>query len=128
MFSNLVPGREYDDLAYDAVELRVWLPEACRTALDEVTSVMNVTEAFWLRVVLLMHLYGEHEYRRMLAQRSDFLRHHARCLRKTAATGFRSVLRQGQLIRKIRCQSLPLGLPPTWARIWGPSKCLCPDS
>lgn len=72
MFSNLVPGREYDDLAYDAVELRVWLPEACRIALDEVTNVMNVTEAFWLRVVLLMHLYGEHEYRRMFAQRSDF--------------------------------------------------------
>ena len=72
IFTRLLPGREYGDLAHDDAELRFWLPEVCRTALDEVTNALDVTEAFWLRGVFMMHLYGEHEYRRMFAQKADF--------------------------------------------------------
>lgn len=72
VFTKLLPSREYGDLAHDEAELRFWLPEACRTALDEVTSALDITEAFWLRIVFLMHLYGEHECRRMFAQKTDF--------------------------------------------------------
>jgi len=71
-FTELLSGREYGNLAEDSAELRFWLPETCRVAMDEVTSALDITEAFWLRGVLMMHLYGEHEYRRMFAQKEGF--------------------------------------------------------
>lgn len=71
-FSQLFDRQKLEDLDTDDAELRFWLPEAGRVALDEVTEFLDVTEAFWLRATFLNFLYGEHEYRRMFAQRAEF--------------------------------------------------------
>lgn len=84
-FSMLFDRPEPEGLDTDDAELRFWLPEAGRVALDEVTTFLDVTEAFWLRATFVSFLYGEREYRRMFAQRVGFFGSQRFVSRKSAS-------------------------------------------
>lgn len=86
-FSRLFDRPEPEGLDTDDAEMRFWLPEAGRVALDEVTTFLDVTEAFWLRATFVSFLYGEHEYRRTFAQRVGFFGSQRFVSRKSASHG-----------------------------------------
>ncbi len=46
-------------------QLRFWLPEECKLALDEVLQCNHSTGARYLRELFVVYLYGEHELQRM---------------------------------------------------------------
>ncbi|MGO3740766.1 hypothetical protein [Kerstersia sp.] len=64
-FTQLI---DYGDLTYLHVnddELRFWLPETCKTALDETRKAHEMTMACWLREYFVAYTFGEHELMRM---------------------------------------------------------------
>lgn len=52
------------ELHDDDEELRVWLPELSKQALDETVACIRLTASRYLREVFMIYLYGVHELTR----------------------------------------------------------------
>ena len=64
--SKLYEGdRGIHDLEENSDVLRLWLPEPLKRAMDECTTVMEVTASKYLRELFVIYLYGGHELLRM---------------------------------------------------------------
>ncbi len=62
---QLIDRDHIQELNKDDAELRVWLPEICKQAWDETVAVHLTTGSRYLRELLVVYLYGEHELLRM---------------------------------------------------------------
>lgn len=62
---DIMGDRGLQRLDRNTSELRLWLPEVVKIALDETRRVHGVTTACWMREFFVIHLYGEHELLRM---------------------------------------------------------------
>jgi hypothetical protein len=58
------------DLHDNDAELRLWLPEPLRLALNQTTRELQTTESKYLREFLTVYLYGVHEILRMNANKT----------------------------------------------------------
>jgi hypothetical protein len=67
VFSSIVANRQYMALHVDDAELRVWLPVACKRALDEIGRHYPGRKSALLREYFVAYLYGVHELLRMRA-------------------------------------------------------------
>lgn len=65
--TDLVDDRNLNDLSENSAILRVWLPEAGKTALDEVVKRAGMVAAKYLREFFVVYLYGLHELLKMKA-------------------------------------------------------------
>jgi hypothetical protein len=63
----LVDDRKLKELSENTAVLRVWLPEAGRTALDEITERTGMVAAKYFREFFVIYLYGMHELLKMQA-------------------------------------------------------------
>ena len=62
---QLLERNHIHELDKNDAELRVWLPELCKQALDEITETSSITGSRYLRELFVVYLYGEHELLRM---------------------------------------------------------------
>lgn len=67
IMTEIIADRGVIDLSQNNAELRVWLPEEGRAALDAIVDHLDVVRAKYLREFLVVHLYGLHELLRMQA-------------------------------------------------------------
>ena len=67
--TDLIDDRALKDLSKNSAILRVWLPEAGRTALDEVVKKSGTMSAKYLRKFFVEYLYGIHELVKMQERR-----------------------------------------------------------
>lgn len=67
---GLIPRRDYSSLGRQDTELRLWLPDPAKVALDEVCRRMDTTLTAYLTEFLAMYLYGIHELLRMRDEQS----------------------------------------------------------
>jgi hypothetical protein len=65
IMTALIDDRELKELSENTEVLRVWLPEAGRTALDEITERTGMVAAKYLREFFVIYLYGMHELLKM---------------------------------------------------------------
>ncbi len=63
--SALVLSRDYSGLNKQDDQLRLWLPEAARLGLGEVTKRVGTSITVYLTEYFATHLYGHHELLRM---------------------------------------------------------------
>jgi len=63
--SALGPGRDYSGLNKQDDQLRLWLPEAARLGLGEVTKRASTSVTVYLTEYFSAYLYGYHELLRM---------------------------------------------------------------
>ena len=68
--SRLIPARNYDDLNHQEAQLRVWLPDAAKLALEEVAERAEISMTVYLTEYFATYLYGYHELLRMRETRS----------------------------------------------------------
>lgn len=59
------PGRDYSGLNKQDDQLRLWLPEAARLGLGEVTKRASTSITVYLTEYFAVYLYGHHELLRM---------------------------------------------------------------
>lgn len=67
---QLINRHEILELHENVAELRFWLPELCKQALDETVEYNQTTRARYLRELFVAYLYGEHELLRMRSKKS----------------------------------------------------------
>ncbi len=65
VMSDILGDRNLQDLSQNKAELRVWLPEEIKTALDEVIVQQNEVAAKFVREFFVIYLYDMHELLRM---------------------------------------------------------------
>ncbi|MDP2795234.1 MAG: hypothetical protein Q8O25_14355 [Sulfurisoma sp.] len=65
--SALIPQRDYSDLNGQDSQLRVWLPDPAKRALEEVCEVHKASMTAYLTEYLASYLFGYHEVLRMRA-------------------------------------------------------------
>ena len=65
VMSDILGGRNLQDLSQNEAELRVWLPEEIKKALDEIISDQRMTAAKYIREFFVLYLYGMHELLKM---------------------------------------------------------------
>lgn len=65
-----IPLREYYGLVNANTQLRVWLPEAAKLALDEICEVHEVSMTTYLTEYFASYLFGYHELLRMRKEKS----------------------------------------------------------
>lgn len=68
--SRLIPSRDYSGLNQADSQLRVWLPEPARLALDEIGKSLDITMTAYLTELFACHLYGYHEVLLMKASKA----------------------------------------------------------
>lgn len=64
---EIIPDRGLLDLSRNNAELRVWLPEEGKEALDAIADRLDLVRAKYLREFFVTYLYGLHELLRMQA-------------------------------------------------------------
>lgn len=67
---QLIARPDILELHNNDAELRVWLPELCKKALDETVAHVQLTGSRYLRELFVIYLYGVHELMRMRAEKS----------------------------------------------------------
>lgn len=67
VMAGIIADRGLTDLSQNDAELRLWLPEEGKNALDAIAERLGVVRAKYLREFLVVHLYGLHELLRMQA-------------------------------------------------------------
>jgi len=67
---QLINREEILELHENYAELRFWLPELCKQALDETVDFNQTTRSRYLRELFVAYLYGEHELLRMRTKKS----------------------------------------------------------
>jgi len=65
VMSDILGDRNLQDLSQNGVELRVWLPEEIKKALDEIIRGQSMTAAKYIREFFVLYLYGMHELLKM---------------------------------------------------------------
>ena len=69
VLSPLIPCRDYVGLNEQNAQLRMWLPEQAKLALEQVAEVEGVSMTGYLIEFFTTYLYGKHELLRMRATR-----------------------------------------------------------
>jgi predicted DNA-binding protein len=67
---GIIADRGLHDLSKNDAELRVWLPEEGRAALDAIADRLDVVRAKYLREFLVTYLYGLHELLKMQTEQT----------------------------------------------------------
>lgn len=67
--SPLIPCRDYVGLNEQNAQLRMWLPEPAKLALEQVAEVEGISMTGYLIEFFTTYLYGKHELLRMRASR-----------------------------------------------------------
>jgi len=62
---QIIEREDIEKLHDNDDQLRFWLPEECKLALDKVLQCNHSTGARYLRELFVVYLYGEHELQRM---------------------------------------------------------------
>jgi len=65
--SEFIPYRDYTRLNRSTYQLRLWIPEPAKQALDEVCQVHEVSMTVYLTEFFATYLFGHHEMLRMRA-------------------------------------------------------------
>jgi len=65
VMNDILGDRNLLDLSQNVAELRVWLPQEIKTAIDEVIEQQNEVAAKFVREFFVIYLYGMHELLRM---------------------------------------------------------------
>ena len=68
--SSFIPARDYEDLNLQDEQLRVWLPDAAKLALEEVAERAETSMTVYLTEYFATYLYGFHELLRMRETRT----------------------------------------------------------
>lgn len=68
--SHFIPARDYEDLNLQDEQLRVWLPDAAKLALEEVAERAETSMTVYLTEYFATYLYGYHELLRMRETRT----------------------------------------------------------
>lgn len=68
--SRLIPSRDYSGLNQADSQLRVWLPEPAKLALEEICTIHETSMTAYLTEYFASYLYGYHELLRMRATRT----------------------------------------------------------
>ena len=68
--SELIPPRDYEGLNEQSEQLRIWLPEPAKIALEEVAERAESSMTVYLTEYFTSYLYGHHELQRMRESRS----------------------------------------------------------
>lgn len=67
--SELIPPRDYEGLNAQSDQLRIWLPEPAKIALEEVAERAESSMTVYLTEYFAAYLYGQHELQRMREHR-----------------------------------------------------------
>lgn len=68
--SNLIPKRDYHGLNVQTEQLRVWLPDPAKIALNELAQQAETSMTVYLIEYFASYLYGQHELLRMRETRT----------------------------------------------------------
>lgn len=68
--SELIPPRDYSGLNQQDAQLRVWLPDPAKQALEELCEINEMSMTAYLTEYFAGYLFGHHEVMRMRASRS----------------------------------------------------------
>ena len=68
--SELIPPRDYSNLNQQDCQLRVWLPDPAKQALEELCEINEMSMTAYLTEYFASYLFGHHEVMRMRASRS----------------------------------------------------------
>ena len=68
--SELIPPRDYSGLNQQDAQLRVWLPDSAKQALEELCEINEMSMTAYLTEYFSSYLFGQHEVMRMRASRS----------------------------------------------------------
>jgi hypothetical protein len=68
--SELIPPRDYSNLNQQDCQLRVWLPDPAKQALEELCEINEMSMTAYLTEYFASYLFGHHEVMRMRANRS----------------------------------------------------------
>lgn len=68
--SELIPPRDYSGLNQQDCQLRVWLPDPAKQALEELCEINEMSMTAYLTEYFASYLFGRHEVMRMRATRS----------------------------------------------------------
>jgi hypothetical protein len=68
--SELIPFRDYEGLNEQSEQLRIWLPEPAKIALEEIAERAESSMTVYLTEFFTAYLYGQHELQRMRESRS----------------------------------------------------------
>jgi hypothetical protein len=63
--SRLIPERNYQGLNTQSDQLRVWLPDPAKTALEELAERAETSMTVYLIEYFVSYLYGQYELQRM---------------------------------------------------------------
>ena len=63
--SELIPARDYSNLNKQDCQLRVWLPDPAKRALEEVCEINETSMTVYLTEYFATYLFGSHELLRM---------------------------------------------------------------
>lgn len=67
--TELIPPRDYSNLNEQGAQLRIWLPEPARVAMEEMAEMAESSMTVYLTEYFASYLYGEHELQRMQEKR-----------------------------------------------------------
>lgn len=68
--SELIPPRDYGGLNRQDAQLRVWLPDPAKQALEELCEINELSMTAYLTEYFASYLFGTHEVMRMRASKS----------------------------------------------------------
>lgn len=68
--SKLIPERDYRGLNTQSDQLRVWLPDPAKIALEELADQAETSMTVYLIEYFVSYLYGQHELQRMRERRT----------------------------------------------------------
>lgn len=68
--SQLIADRDYEGLNQQDQQLRLWLPEPAKLALEEIAEIEGVSMTAYLIEFFTAYLYGRHELLRMRATKT----------------------------------------------------------
>lgn len=63
--SELIPARDYSNLNQQDCQLRVWLPDPAKRALEEICEIDETSMTGYLTEYFATYLFGRHELLRM---------------------------------------------------------------
>jgi hypothetical protein len=66
--TELIPPRDYENLNRQDCQLRVWLPDPAKRALEEICEINEMSMTVYLTEYFAMYLFGHHELLRMRAR------------------------------------------------------------
>lgn len=65
VMNDILGDRNLQDLSQNTAELRIWLPDEIKKALDEIIMGQHMTAAKYIREFFVLYLYGMHELLKM---------------------------------------------------------------